>query len=314
LKIVLGAAGFIGFHLVNSLIDRGDEVIAYDNFDSTIYPERTKLLRVLDLAKRGVRVHKVDGHFDPNSVSRVQDSDTIFNLAATAGLTQSWLKPSIYYQNNTLLVAELLQSLALRGVVPKVVHASTSSVYGTVTLGEAHKVFAPSSPYGLSKLAAEKLLELYSHQHGIRTRILRLFSEYGPPQRPDQLFTIALNTIHKHEPLTVYGDGSNSRTNVFVQDAVRAFLMAESIEGIHVASDIAGNESRTALEVIQTIARKLGKEPSIVHLEERLGDQRTTVGDLKGSYEALGWKPEVSFDEGIVTLVDHFTHHPEYYV
>ncbi len=313
MKIVIGAAGFVGFHLVNSLLDQGQDVVAYDNFDTTLYPLGPKLLRAAKLAERGIEIQRTEDVCDMTAISSVQEEDVIFNLAATAGLTKSWSKPTTYYSNNTLLVAELLEAIAARKVTPTIIHASTSSVYGQLASGKPGQALKPSSPYGLSKLAAEELLGLYSRTHNIKVRILRLFSVYGPHQRPDQLFSVVLNKLQNNEVITIFGDGNKSRSNVFVTDAVNAFLLAQNSTAQFIAIDVAGNETKTALEVVIELSRRLGIEARLEYQVGRPGDQTATVGNLEEAFKMVGWRPLVNFQNGVSQLVDHYTLFPKFY-
>jgi nucleoside-diphosphate-sugar epimerase len=312
LKIVVGAAGFIGFHLTNALLDRGHQVLAVDSFDDLVYSESKKRMRSDLLIARGIEVIEPKAG-NSNWMSRIGDGDSIFNLAATPGLSPSWTSPMEYLRNNTLLVAEILEYLVNSKIRATLVQASTSSVYGEFASGVISQSKQPTSPYGYSKLAAENLIELFSKHYEIKARVLRLFSVFGPHQRPDQFFAIAMRKISSGQPLTVFGDGKNSRTNVYVKDAVEAFINADGLTELFVEADVAGSESVSSLEVIELVSSELGRPANIVFGNKRLGDQRETIGDLADTKNKIHWEPKTTFKEGIQATVAHFKEHPEFY-
>jgi nucleoside-diphosphate-sugar epimerase len=311
-KVVIGAAGFIGFHLCSSLLDLGEEVLALDNFDTTLYPEEPKVRRSALLAHKGLEVQRVHRN-QVDWLDGVSSSDVIFNLAATAGLKPSWEVPSTYIENNTMLVANILEGVEKRAIRPTIVQASTSSVYGETASRNIKGPLSPTSPYGVSKLAAEQLLTNFSSHLDLKVRILRLFSVFGEHQRPDQFFSIALKKLSRGLPIQIFGDGKNSRTNVFVDDAVRAFILAQSSQERLVVADVSGNESISVLQIVDELSQLLGTTPKLEFVAGRAGDQRSTEGDLESAFASLGWKPEISFSVGLDRLVRHFQEHPELY-
>jgi nucleoside-diphosphate-sugar epimerase len=312
MKIVLGAAGFIGFHLTSALLETGEDVIAVDNFDATLYSPRIKRERAELLASRGLAISEVSLE-DFSWIDIVEDDDVIFNLAATAGLTKSWLSPSKYLENNTLLVARMLEKFMHKDTRPTIVQASTSSVYGEYARADVNQPPSPTSPYGASKLAAEQLLRSYSENYGFKTQILRLFSVYGPHQRPDQFFALALRKIRLDEEIQIFGDGNNSRTNVNVHDAVQAFLLAQDSEALSSTTDISGLEEKSVLEILEALSDLYGKKARVKFIARRLGDQRHTKGDIQPAKETFGWEPKVPFDVGVRELVEHFVANPSFY-
>jgi nucleoside-diphosphate-sugar epimerase len=193
------------------------------------------------------------------------------------------------------------------------VQASTSSVYGEYATGDIKQIKSPSSPYGHSKLAAENLLRVFGLEYGLKVRVLRLFSVFGPHQRPDQFFAIAMKKIANGEEIGVFGDGENRRTNVFVDDAVQAFLMASAVSQDYLECDIAGRESVSTLEVIQQVSSRMGRTAKVVFQDQRPGDQRETTGDLSSALNAMKWEPTTSFSSGLDLTVEHFRNNPEFY-
>lgn len=312
MKIVTGGAGFIGSHLAHSLHQAGAKVAVLDTFNSTPYRTEIKKRRADSLRKIGISV------FEGSDLSEFplrEEIETVFNLGAIAGLTPSWTQQSAYYENNLSSLGRNLEYLVKHHPAAKFIHASTSSVYGTSTsgLGVNHSL-NPVSPYGVSKFAAEKLLSAYSSNFGLRQSILRLFSVYGPGQRPDQFFSIALNRIVKGQTITIFGDGSNSRTNCFVSDAAEAFVLAEQHFRSGNILDIAGNESITVLQVVNRLGELLDESPKLEFCDERPGDQTDTRGNIAEAQSQINWKPKTSFFSGTESLTRNFLANPELYV
>ena len=310
MRVVTGGAGFIGSALANQLISMNEPVVVVDNFDSTLYSASLKRRRALALEARGARV--IEGN-DLTCLDENEPITTIFNLGATAGLTPSWNLIDTYTENNVSSLGRSLRWLVDFQPGAKVIHASTSSVYGKTATSEDLQNFLPASPYGVTKLAAEHLLGAFASEFKIRYSTLRLFSVYGPNQRPDQLFSIALRRLLEGSKINIYGDGTNARANLYVQDAVQAFIAAEARFIDKSVFDVSGTESVTAFEVVHRLADLVGVKPSLEFLPERAGDQISTIGNLEPARISLGWTPQTKFLEGTETLVKDFLAHPESY-
>ena len=310
MQVVTGGAGFIGYALSCALVDSHQEVVVIDNFDSTLYSAELKRHRADQLRMRGVKV------LEGNDLTCLDESiqvSTVFNLAATAGLSPSWSQIDAYTLNNFASLGRSLQWLVQNESTARVIHASTSSVYGETATGDVSSDLKPVSPYGVSKLAAEHLLRTFGEIHGTNFNILRLFSVYGPRQRPDQLFSIVLRRLAEGSTITVFGDGKNSRANLFVDDAVGAFIAAQHNFHNGAVYDISGAETISAMEVISRLSELLDIEAMIEFLPARAGDQTSTTGDLAATLAGIGWRPTTSFAEGTEKLVDHFLANPEEY-
>ena len=282
--LVTGGAGFIGSHLVETLLARGDRVRVLDNFDRTYDPA---------IKRARVRGEVVEGDIrDPIVVAEaLRGVDAIVHLAARAGVRQSFDDPAGYHAVNVEGTAALLR---LRDGRP-MVFPSSSSVYG-VRRGEAFREsdpVAPASPYAASKAVAEASCA------GIA--VVRLFTVYGPRQRPGMAMERFARQLRGGEPVTLYGDGSSVRDYTYVGDAVDGLLRAlDHGPGLW---NIAGGRSVALTEVVQTLADVLGVPLRVVHLPDQMGDVPETRADLARARADLGYVPRVGLREGLERLV-----------
>jgi UDP-glucuronate 4-epimerase len=299
--VVTGVAGFIGSHLAEALLARGDHVTGVDALtDSYPRPYKESNLRAL-VGHPRFRFHDLDLRHD--ELQRVvEDADVVVNQAALPGLPRSWSDLRAYVDCNLLGLGRLLDACRHAGV-PRFVQASTSSVYGIEAVGDETAPTHPVSPYGVTKLAAEHLLLAHVHTHDFPAVILRYFSIYGPRQRPDMAYHIFIEALREGRPVTVYGDGAQSRSNTYVADCVRGTLLA--IEGAHLGEtyNIGGGTSLELREAIELISRELGVVPQLVHRPPRPGDQRHTMADTAKAAETFGYRPRTNPPEGLGSQV-----------
>jgi UDP-glucuronate 4-epimerase len=282
--LVTGGAGFIGSHLVDALLARGDEVRVLDNFDPVYDPA---------LKRARVRGEVLEGDVrDADIVARALDGvHAIAHLAARAGVRQSFDDPAGYQAVNVAGTANLL---ARRDGRP-MVFASSSSVYG-VRRGEAFgedDPVAPASPYAASKAEAEASCQ------GVA--VVRLFTVYGPRQRPGMAMERFTNQLRAGTPVTLYGDGTSVRDYTFVSDAVDGLLRALA----HGAGtfNIAGGRAVPLMEVVTTLAEVLGVTLHVAHLPDQPGDVPETRADLTRAATVLGYRPQVELREGLARYV-----------
>ena len=273
----------------------------FDNFDSTLYPSAEKTRRAESLRSEfGLAIdvfNPVSSSFD---VLRLEKYDVVINEMAIPGLSPSWSKFEQYVSSNLVSLQLLLDELVKRNPSVRLVHASTSSVYGNV---DGNPTLDPISPYGVSKLAAENLLHSYSSEFEIEVAILRYFSVFGGVQRPDMAYSRFIRQILRGQEIEIYGDGSQSRTNTHVQDVASATLLAAELLGEEFTVDISGTEQVTLMEAIQIIEETVGKKASMTKADRRRGDQSISRGDVKRANEILGWTPKIGFRDGIADQV-----------
>lgn len=296
--VVTGAAGFVGSHLVQALVDDGREVVAVDCLLPDSYDPAVKVAN-LDLVEGlpGVEVQIRDLRTDRLD-DVVAGADAVINEAAMPGLMKSWTDFELYANCNLLAVDRLLRAAESAGV-QRFVQISTSSVYGQYAVGDEGQATEPYSPYGVSKLAAEKLVLAHVANFGLPAVILRYFSLYGPRQRPDMGYHIFCEAMLDGRPLTIFGDGAQTRSNTHVRDAVRATVTALQKGSPGDVMNIAGGDSIGLLDAIAVLADELGVTPRLDHARPRPGDQRDTYGDTALAAEVLGWKPIIGIDAGL---------------
>ncbi|HSF15582.1 MAG TPA: NAD-dependent epimerase/dehydratase family protein [Vicinamibacteria bacterium] len=299
-SLVTGAAGFIGSTLAEELIARGDRVLGVDSF-LDYYPREAK--------ERNLARLRGEANFEliESSLSvldlraLVKSCRRIFHLAAQAGVRASWGEDfSIYTSNNILATQQLLE--AAKGVeLDAFVFASSSSVYGDAAKlpMEEDVPLHPVSPYGVSKLAAEKLCELYQTNHGIHTVSLRYFTVYGPRQRPDMAFNRLLRCALDGRPFMLYGDGKQTRDFTFISDAVEATIAASERGRPGAVYNIGGGSRVSMLQVIETIESITGQKLTIDKRPKEKGDMRDTYADTSAARRDLGYQPRTELTDGL---------------
>jgi len=298
--VVTGAAGFIGSHLTESLLADGYEVVGLDAFVD-YYPRAAKE-RNLTEARRSDRFRLLEGRLQDLDLRPIlKGADAVFHLAAQAGVRASWGKDFDAYTEHNVLGTQRLLEAALEAGAGPVVYASSSSVYGEgveLPLREA-AACRPVSPYGVTKLAAEHLCGLYAHNHKLHTVSLRYFTVYGPRQRPDMAFHRFLKAARDSQPITVYGDGTQTRDFTFVTDIVAATRAASTKGRAGYVYNVGGGERLTLNRVLETIEEVTGRRLQILREPVQKGDMRDTFADTTAAREDLGFRSTVALPEGL---------------
>jgi nucleoside-diphosphate-sugar epimerase len=231
----------------------------------------------------------------------VRGTDVVFHLAAQAGVRASWGREFSHYTDHNVLATQRLLEAALRAGKPRVVYASSSSVYGDTAVLPLREdaPCRPVSPYGVTKLAAEHLALLYHTNYALPTVSLRLFTVYGPRQRPDMAFHRFLKAARDGEEIRVYGDGQQTRDFTYVADIVAA-LRAAAVSGRPGSVyNVGGGERLALLDVLRTMEGVTGRAFRIVHEEAQKGDMRDTFADTTAASQALGFRSTVSLRDGL---------------
>ncbi|MGB6299123.1 MAG: NAD-dependent epimerase/dehydratase family protein [Rivularia sp. (in: cyanobacteria)] len=302
-NIVTGAAGFIGSHLAETLLKKGEEVIGIDEFNDYYDPffknKNVSFLQSYD----NFKLIKGDIQFlDWNSL--LQDVDVVYHQAAQAGVRASWGQGFRFYtERNISATQALLEAAKDAKNLKRLVYASTSSVYGDAETLPTSELICPKpvSPYGITKLAAERLCGLYHKNFGVPFVALRYFTVYGPRQRPDMAFHKFFKAVIKDEAIPVYGDGLQTRDFTFVSDAVAANLAAATVDdAVGEIINIGGGSRVVLKEVLETMEEIVGKPIKRNHIERAMGDARHTAADVSKAKKILGYQPIISLREGLI--------------
>jgi nucleoside-diphosphate-sugar epimerase len=299
--VVTGAAGFIGSSLSEALVARGHEVVGLDAF-IPYYPRGLKEANLADLSGDGAfRFGEVDLRTDDLD-PWLDGADAVIHEAAMAGLMRSWTDLELYTSCNILATNRLIDACRRAGI-GRLVVASTSSVYGVEAVGDEDRPTEPSSPYGITKLAAEKLVLAHVALHGLPATIIRYFSIYGPRQRPDMAYHKFIEAMLDGQAITVYGDGEQTRSNTYIDDAVDGTIRALERGAVGGIYNIGGGRTISLNEAIAVIAGHVDREPVIQWEPARPGDQRHTSADVSRAAAALGYEPTVEPHDGLARQV-----------
>lgn len=299
--LVTGAAGFIGSHLCERLLQSGHSVVGLDSFVA-YYPRSFKEANLAHLlGHRWFQFTPTDLRTDPLD-DWLDEVEVIFHLAAVPGLPRSWTDFDLYESCNVAATQRLLEASRRIGTLKRLVYASTSSVYGRYASGDESLPTRPISPYGATKLAAEHLARAYSDEFGLPLVVLRYFSVYGPRQRPDMGYYKFVHALLNGEPISVFGDGDQVRGNTYVSDCVEAtMLAAQGVAGE--TFNVGGGETASVWDIIHKLEKLTGQRAHTVMQPARAGDQRYTSADTAKLFRHLGWKPTVGLDEGLARQV-----------
>jgi UDP-glucuronate 4-epimerase len=306
--LVTGAAGFIGSTLVDRLLAEGREVVGLDSFDP-FYPEDQKQ-RNLASALGASTFQLVRGDIRNADTVSSLFSETRFNsvvhLAALAGVRPSLERPAAYADVNVHGTSVVLEAAVNHGN-PRVVFASSSSVYGEREDGpfrETDPVERPISPYAATKRAGELVAHTFHHAHGLSVTCARIFTVYGPRQRPDLAIRKFAERMLEGMPIPVFGDGHSLRDFTYVDDLVDGLVKAIDRDLDFSILNFGGGRKVALLEVIETLEKTLGVSAEIEWCPTQIGDVRRTWSDTRAAREALGFEPQVSLEEGIARFAD----------
>ena len=305
--LVTGGVGFIGSHIAEHLLGRGDEVTVLDNFND-FYDPALKRENARHLT--GARV--VEGDIrDEGLVSRLfaeGDFEAVVHLAAMAGVRPSLADPLLYQDVNVRGTMILLEELKERPQT-RFVFASSSSVYGSnekVPFAEADDIHRPVSPYAATKRAGELLCYTYHHLYGIPTTCLRFFTVYGPRQRPEMAIAKFTHKILDGEPIPFFGDGTTRRDYTYVDDIVDGAVRALDRCAGYEVFNLGESETTSLSELVGLIGEVCGVEPVLERLPMQPGDVTITYADVTKAKERLGYRPTTPVREGLERFVSWY--------
>lgn len=300
--LVTGGAGFIGSHVVEALLKRGDDVTVVDDFNDYYDPalKRRNLAAAMD--HPAFRLVEGDIRDRPLIEGLLEESfEVVVHLAARAGVRPSLKDPVLYETVNVIGLLNLLEG-AVKFGKPRFVFASSSSVYGLsprLPWREDDPVDCPISPYAVTKRMGELLCYNYHHIHGLDTVALRFFTVYGPRQRPDMAIAKFTRAILQGDPITVFGDGSAIRDFTYVGDIVDGVLAAVERRFGFELINLGGAQSISVLELIQAVSRVVGREAKLVFQDPFPGDVPATLADSAKAQRLLGLSPRTPIEDGL---------------
>lgn len=309
--LITGGAGFIGSHLGEALLHDGHSVVALDNFDPFYDPaiKRANLALLeqwpaFQFVEGDIRDQAIFQHiFSKNKV------DAVVHLAAKAGVRPSILQPAEYNDVNVNGTLQLLEAM-VQAKVPRLLFASSSSVYGNqekTPFSETDDVSHPISPYAATKRAGELLAYTYHHLYGLDIACLRLFTVYGPRQRPDLAIHKFAHLALENKPIPLYGDGQTRRDYTYVTDTVAGIRQVLDLPGVgYDIFNLGGGAPVTLLEMVEALETALGRKLEKQFLEKQPGDVDQTFADVSKAKAHFGYQPQVSLHAGVKYFADWF--------
>ena len=302
--LVTGGAGFIGSHLVGSLLKDNHQVVVVDNFNDFYSPDIKRANIESFLSNLNFKLYESDIR-ESEKISEIfaeNDFDAIVHLAARAGVRPSLEDPKEYLETNVNGTLNLLESAKSFGV-KQFVFGSSSSVYGInskVPFSEDDKIFQPISPYAATKAAGELFCHTYSHLYDIRCVCLRFFTVYGARQRPDLAIHKFARLILEDKPIPMFGDGTTRRDYTYVDDIIQGVRAAIDYDKSNYEIFNLGESQTIELsKLIELLEKNLGKKAIIERREMQAGDVPITFADISKSRKLLNYNPQTKIEDGI---------------
>lgn len=300
--LVTGVAGFIGSHLAEALLQRGDRVIGVDQFNN-YYDPNLKWKNIAAL-KQNSDFTLIEADIQGLDWSQLLEGiEVVYHQAAQAGVRASWGEGFRHYTERNINATQIMLEAAKDTTsLKRFVFASTSSIYGNAETMPTPETTCPQpvSPYGITKLAAERLCWLYYHNFGVPVTALRYFTVYGPRQRPDMAFHKFFKAAIAQSPISIYGDGQQTRDFTFVSDAVAANLAAGEVpEAVGEIFNIGGGSRVVLADVLTKMEEIMGRSIIKEYIERAMGDARHTSADVSKARKLLGYNPQVGLAEGL---------------
>lgn len=303
--LVTGGAGFIGSHLVDALLARGDHVRVFDNFSTG---------NRANLDTNHPRLEIVEGNLtDPQAIAQAVDGiELVFHQAALSSVPRSVDRPLDTHAACVTGTLYLLDA-ARRAGVRRLVYAASSSAYGDQPTSSKRETDlpAPISPYGAAKLAAEYYCQAFTATYGFETVALRYFNVFGPRQDPSGPYSAVIplfvTAILKGQRPKIYGDGHQSRDFCYVANVVHANLLAADAQGAAgKVFNVACGQNTSLLQLLAQINHLLGTDVAPIHEPARAGDVRESLADISQARRILGYEPQVSFNEGLQRSIEYY--------
>ena len=309
--LVTGGAGFIGSHVCERLLHDGHAVWAFDDLNP-FYDPQLKRRNLRDIQSQAKPFEFVHGDLcDCAALEEVFSSvpfDQVIHLAARAGVRPSLAEPALYQRVNVEGTVNVLEAARKNGV-KKITIASSSSVYGVnskVPFSESDPIFSAISPYAASKLACESLGHVYHHVYGLDVTMLRLFTVYGPRQRPDLAIRKFTALIQAGQPIPFFGDGSMARDYTYVTDTVSGIIAATQKASGFEIFNLGESQTVTLARLVELLEAALGKKAVIDRQPTQPGDVPVTFADISKARARLGYSPQIGIEQGVNLFIDWF--------
>jgi nucleoside-diphosphate-sugar epimerase len=298
--LVTGAAGFIGSHLCRRLLAEGFSVRGVDCF-TDFYPKWIKETNI-EMLLKSKNFEFIPRNLDDIDLQKsLENVDYVFHLAAQAGVRTSWGQNFVIYTKNNIQVTQKLLEVAKDKSLKRFIYASSSSVYGlapSLPVSETSPCY-PISPYGVTKLAAEQLCFLYFKNYGIPAISLRLFTVYGPGQRPDMAFHKFFKAIAEDKAISVFGDGKQTRDFTYIDDIIEANLAAMNLGKIGETYNIGGGHREKLKALFPLIEEICQKRVKIQWFDKQKGDVLHTFANIEKAKLDLNYHPQTALHEGL---------------
>ena len=305
--LITGVAGFIGSSLAEKLLKDNFKVIGIDSFTNN-YSTRIKEKNIENCLK-SENFSLIREDLDTLDLSPyVEESKYFFHISAQPGVRASWGNEFMtYVKNNISVTQKILESLKNNTTLKKFIFASSSSVYGNQSgiMDENTSSTRPISPYGVTKLAGENLVNLYFKNYGIPTISLRYFTVYGPKQRPDMAFTRFFYSIIKEQKFTIFGNGEQTRDFTYVDDVINATINAATSDHVGEILNIGGGSIFSLTQITEFMKEITKKELQIDFKEEQKGDVKHTNADISKSKRLINYKSNTDIKYGLTQQYEY---------
>ena len=308
--LITGAAGFIGSSLVDRLLERGDNVIGLDNFNSYYDPAIKRGNIAQANSNERFKLYEMDICDGPGIMGLFEEErpEVVAHLAARAGVRPSLQDPNLYHRVNVIGSQNILD--ACREFRPShLVFASSSSVYGGITevpFNESMDISRPISPYAATKRMNELMAHVYSHIYGLNITMLRFFTVYGPRQRPDMAIHKFTQLISDGKPVPMFGDGSTERDYTYIDDIIDGVTKAIDKPFKYEIFNLGESRTTSLRELINLVGKHVGKSAAIDQQELQPGDVTITFANIDKARSMLGYAPKFTMDEGISRFVNWY--------
>lgn len=309
--LVTGSAGFIGFHAVKKLLDRGDHVIGIDNFndyyDPQLKEDRNKILEKY----RNFKLYRIDfsDYKKLEQVFKKEKINKICHLGAQAGVRYSITHPFVYEETNLKGTLNLLE-MARNYKIKDFIFASSSSVYGNnkkIPFSETDPVDTPISLYAATKKADELMAYTYHHLYGLNCTGLRFFTVYGPWGRPDMALFKFTRLIEQNKPIKIFNNGKHSRDFTYIDDIVQGVISALDKAHAYEIINLGNNRPTDLLYFVKLIEKELGKKAKRKMLPLQAGDVEKTYADIKKAKKFLKFQPKTKIEDGVKKFINWYS-------